>query len=207
MKRYDVYKQYSKGSMTLADAAANLGMTERDFKFRMTKWGNRLPTVLKLMDGVEQGAKNSKDVVEALGIQTRAANSLIGSFKVVRPLGEWRIERAAPKIKWDLHTKVAIDVIACSKTLTDAAIAGNISERQVRRVVAALIKQHCQMTYRDLSAMRVPDRCRIANEIEQNEQLDYANRQLLEAIEQGHTTVADEARKQVQYLEDLKRRR
>lgn len=207
MKRYDVYKQYSEGSMTLAAVAANLEMTERDFKFRVTKWGNRLSTVLNLMDGVEQGTKNSKDVAEALGIQTRAANSLIGSFKVIRPLGEWRIERAAPKIKWDLHTKVAIDVIACSKTFADAAIAANISERQVRRVVSALVKQHCQMTYKDLAAMKVQDRRRIANDIDLKEQSDHASRQLLQAIELGHTTIVDEARKLVQDLEDSKRGR
>lgn len=81
---------------------------------------------------------------------------------------------ASSKVKWEVIKNYAIEVIADSMTAEQAALAADVSTRQLRRWVAQLLDTHLGIVSRDLRAMPLAKRRRLADQIEESEGLSAA---------------------------------
>ena len=162
-------------------------------KFRMTKFGHRLPLVLATLDKIRNDEITRPEAAEVLGVTTRQINHLMNNWKVERPLKAYLVTRQASKIKWELRKKYAIDFIAGTIDINQAAEAAKCSDRQMRRWVSELLMKHYEMPFKDLKLVQDRRRIRLAQEIEEAEGIELAKQRVLEAISDGKKAIEDEA--------------
>lgn len=193
MKLLDIYSMMESGDLNEEGAAAALGTTLKDLRFRVTRWGNRLPLVLSIMDKLRDERISRQDAAEALGVTPRQVNALMNTWKVVKPPKAYLIERRASKVKWEVHKKFAIDFIAGSGSIDDAAEGADVSTRQMRRLVSQLIDKHYGMVFKDLRTLSLARRRRLAQEIETAEGLELTKQQALSPVLRGEKTIQEEA--------------
>lgn len=193
MNLIDVYSLLQSKQLTPSGAAQALNLTERDLKFRLTRWGHRLPLLLATLDKLKAGAIDTQEAAEALQVTPREVNALMTSWRVRRPIKQYLVQRTATQVKWEVHKKFAIDFIAGATTIDEAAEGADLSPRQMRRVVSQLLDKHFQMVFKDLKDISLKRRRRLADEIETAEGLEYAKQQVLNDIANGRKTHTEEA--------------
>lgn len=197
MNLIDVYSMVQSGQLTETEAAEALGLTLTRYRSRCTKWGHRLPLMFSVMDKIRTDQITRDEAAKALGITVRAINKLSLSWKVARPVKAYLVQRTASKVKWEIRKKYAIDFIAGSGTIEDAAEAAEVSSRQMRRWVSELLMKHFQMPWKDLATLTDFKRRRLAQEIETAENLDLAKQSVVSSITRGEKTLEDEALERV----------
>lgn len=197
MTLLDVYSLFSKGDITTSEAAKAFGITERDLRFRITRYRERLPLVLSVLDKIRRDEITRAEASAALKVTTREVNYLMATWRVRRPLKPYLVQRSASAIKWEIRKKFAIDFIADAGTIDDAAEGANVSVRQMRRWVSDLLKKHFGMVFKDLRTLPLKRRQRLAAEIEEAEGLELAKQQMLQAIADGKKSLTDEASERV----------
>lgn len=193
MNLLDVYNMLQKNEITPDVAATALGLTPKDLKFRLTRYGVRLPLVLATLDRIRHDTMTRDEAAQALSLGVREVNQLMQTWKVRRPLKPYIVQRSISKVKWEVRKKFAIEFIAGTCTLDDASENAGVSTRQMRRWVSDLLKAHFEMPFKDLHRLSLPRRARLADEIEEAEGLELAKQQVLNEIAHGKRTLAEEA--------------
>ena len=168
-------------------------MTLKTFRFRCTKWGHRLPLLLAILDKIKEDKITREEAAEALAVTVREVNQLMKSWNISRPLKEYALNKAKAEVKWEIRKRFAIDYIAGSAELEDAAERAEVSTRQMRRWVSDLIHQHFGMVWGDLRLISNAKRKALALEVEKAENLELERQQTLNAIASGRKTLESEA--------------
>lgn len=200
MNLLDVYNAHVKGEITEKEAAALFGITVRNLRFKITRYGMRLPTVLATLDKISRDQISRDNAAVAMGVQVREVNNLMAEFKVTRPIPEYVINQTLTEIKWEIRKKFAIEFIAGSCTIEEAAENAECTTRQIRRWVENLLKKHFEMPYKDLKKLALHKRQRLANEIEAAEGLEMAKVSIINAINRGEKSVEQEASERLAML-------
>jgi len=206
MSLYDVYSQYNQGKITEEEAASQFGLTLRDFRFRKSRFGERLPQVLKVLDQIAADEISRSDAAALLQVEGRTINRLQQSWSTVRPVKEYKVKEAVAAIKWEIHKKYACEYIADRITLEEAAEKTNTSTRQVRRWITKLIVKHFGITFKDLADINWMRRRKMADQIEEAEGLESSKQQLLEAVAEGDMAIEELAAERLQSKHALKGR-
>lgn len=193
MNLLDVYNLMVTNQITVQEAAKTLDMSERDMKFRITKWGHKLPLLLAVLDKIKADIITREEAAEALNLSPRQINKLQETWGIERPLKAYLVDKAAIQIKWEIRKKYAIDFIAGGTEMEEAALGAEVSTRQMRRWVSDLLKAHYDMPYKDLLTLSLTKRKRLADEIETAENLELAKQQVLKSIADGKMSVEQEA--------------
>ena len=193
MTLLEVYSMMEAGQINHEQAAQALGMDLKTLKFRMTKFGHRLPLVLATLDKIRNGEIERSEAADLLNVSSRQVNHLMTNWKIERPIRAYLVERAASKIKWEIRKKFAIDYIAGSKEIDEASDLAGVSVRQMRRWVSELLMKHYEMPFKDLKLVSDRRRLRLAEEIETAEGLELAKQRVLEAIADGKKAIEEEA--------------
>lgn len=193
MNLLDVYNLMITNEITQEQAAGTFGFSERDLKFRMTRWGHRLPLLLACLDKIKADTMTRSEAADTLGISTRQINKLQETWKVARPLKTYLVDKAATQIKWEIRKKYAIDFIAGGIDFETAAEGAGCTTRQMRRWVADLLVKHYEMPYKDLIPLSLKRRKRLADEIETAENLELAKQNVLKSIADGKMSIEEEA--------------
>lgn len=201
------YTQFQKGELSEEQFAQILNCTVFGLRVRMGKQGSKFKLTLKTLDELASGTTNTQAAAEKLNCSTRTINSMRENYGVARPVGEWKVRRIGAKIKWDVHKKFALDFIAGTIKLEDAAQAAGLCDRQVRRWVTQLLEKHTDHTWKSHSKLGITQQYHLAREIETKEDLDVQRKMLADAIARGDKTVHGEATDRVVYMRDSKRRK
>lgn len=182
MKLIEIYTMMERGDLSEDETARVLNMSVRNLRFRLTKWGHRLPLLLSTLDKIREDKISRVDAAEVLQVTPREINHLMNSWKITRPIKGYLIDRAKADVKWEVRKKFAIDFIAGHLEMDDAAVAADVSPRQMRRWVSDLLMTHFEMPYKDLKQVSNPQRLRLAREIERAEGLEDAKQRVIDAI-------------------------
>lgn len=193
MNLLDVYNLFDKGEITQEEAASTLGMTLKTFRFRCTKWGHRLPLLLAILDKIKEDKITREEAAVALSVTAREVNQLMKSWNISRPVKEYALNKAKAEVKWEIRKRYAIDFIAGSSEIDDAAERAEVSVRQMRRWVSDLINKHFGMVWGDLKLLSNAKRKALALEVEKAENLELERQQTLNAIASGRKTLESEA--------------
>lgn len=197
MSLYATYQKYKQGKITEEEIAQEYGLSLRVFRLRRAKLKDRLEETLTVLDKIHSGAITRHEAAETLGVTARQVNNLQTSWKIKRPLAEYLISRATSKVKWEVRKNYAIEFIADSLTLDDAAEHANVSVRQMRRWVTELLKKHHGMVFRDLRELTHQRRLTLADEIEEAEGLENAKRSVIQAVAMGEKAIREVALERV----------
>lgn len=205
MNHLDLYKQYKKGTLTLADWAEVLDIKETSLKIRVTKQGARLPKFLATLDKIASGALTMKEGAELLGVAPRAMSTNCATWKVQKPVSDFVLTRTTATLKWDVRKKFALDFIAGRYNLDQASESAEISTREMRRWVWKLLDKYQIGDFRSLVDTSLRQRRKWAEDIEQAEGLEHAKLRLLETIGAGQRALAEVALEQA--TDKLRRRK
>lgn len=195
MKLLDMYVALTAREITLAQAAAALGLTEKSLKIRIAKHGHRLPLVLSVLDKINENQITRDGAAEALEISVRTVNALMENWKVARPLADHAITSATAQVKWEVRKKFALDFIRGNLNLDQASEAAGVSTRQMRRWVSELISKHFGMVYKDLAELDSLKLRRVADAIRDAENLEEAARHTADQVARGLVTAREVGRK------------
>ena len=193
MNLLDIYSLLEKGELTQEEAAKALDLTEADLKYRLTRWGHRLPLMLATLDKIKADRITRAAAAELLNVTPREINNLMNNWSVKRPIKEYAITRETSKVKWEIRKKFAIEYIAGQSTLEDAAARACVSERQIRRWVADLLAKHFQLQWKDHAKLSLQQMTRMADEIERKENLEMTKINTINSIACGAKTEQEEA--------------
>lgn len=197
MTLIELFGMLESGKITDTEAANSLGMTVTSFRSRRTRWGNRLPMLLSVLDRIRAGTITRSEAAAALSVTGREVNKLTESWSVVRPVKQYLLTRATSKLKWDLHKKHALDFISGSSSLEEASMYSGLDERSMRRWIAKLLERNVQMTWKDLKATPEKLRKSLADEIERAEDLNTDKMNVVRAIARGDMTLEEVALERV----------
>jgi transposase len=189
MPLLNAYLQYTRNKLTLEELAEFYGLTVRDMKFRISRYGDDLPKVLDVLDRIGRNAISRTEAAEELGKSARQVNALMESWKVKRPISDYLVTNEAADLKWVVRKKWAIDYIAGGVNIEDAAASAGVSSRQMRRWVSELLIKHYQMPFKDLATVPERKRSKLALEIETAEGIEYAERELVLTVARGEKTI------------------
>jgi hypothetical protein len=189
----EMYSALQRGEITVDQAAAALKIRPRDMRARMTRWGHRLPLLLATLDNVRHNNIDRDTAADTLSVTPREVNMLMARWHVQRNLTEATIRKAGAQVKWEIRKKFAIDYIAGSTEIEEASEAAGVSTRQMRRWVSELLNKHFGMVFKDLRALSLKRRHRLADEIETAEGLELAKQNVLNSIATGKKSLQDEA--------------
>lgn len=193
MSLFDVYKALKKGEISHEQAAEALGLTPESLKMRMDRHGTKFPKMLKTLDKIGNDTITRSEAAEILEVTERTVNHLMRSYRIARPLKEYLLRRTGAKVKWEIRKKFAIDLIAGSSTLEEAADSAQVHPRQMRRWVIHLLDKHYAMTWKELTKLTLPKRARLADEIETAEGLELAKQNVINDIAKGNRQIREEA--------------
>lgn len=193
MRLLEVYGALQGDHITHDEAAKLLGITARDLKFRITRWGPRLPILCATLDMIADGTCTRAEASAMIGVSERQVNHLMETWKVSRPIAKYVVDQTISQIKWEIRKKYAIEFIGGFSTIEEAAEGAEVSTRQMRRWVSDLLDEHFQMAFKDLKDLTPRKRAQLAQEIEDHEGFEYAKRAVLQSISRGETTLQEEA--------------
>ncbi len=205
MNLLDIYCSWQRKDITDEEVAEAYGLSAKDWKFRTTKWGHRLPLLLSMLDKIKEGQVTRSDAAVALEVSVRQVNNLMRTWSVNRPIAEYAFNKVRSEVKWEVRKKFAIEYIADSCTVEEAATNAGVSTRQMRRWVSDLLRKHFQMVFKDLKQVTHKNRVRLANEVETAEGLESAKSNAIRSIVVGEKRIEDEAIDRL--LKERKRRR
>ena len=197
MSLYSTYTLWLHKKIDDAEAAQAYGLTEKDWKFRLSRYGKRLPLVLKTLDRISEDELTREEAAALLQVSPRQINQLQIAWKVTRPLKEYVVNRAVSEVKWEIRKKFAIEFIAGSCKIDEAAENATVSERQMRRWVSELLDKHFGMVYKDLKDLALRRRQRLADEIETAEGLEVAKLNVLAEVAKGEKAIQEVALERV----------
>lgn len=206
MNRYKVYRDFLEEKITEEQAAKALGITERDWRFRQTKYGSKLPKVLMTMDRIDNDEITRDEAAKVLNVTARQVNNLMKSWNAGRPIKEYLINRAVSSVKWELRKKFAVEYIAGTSDFETAALGAEVSVRQMRRWVEDLLQAHYGITTKDLKHISLSRRGKMADEIEEREGLEYAKINVLNEVAKGLVAIEEVALRRVMSKRTLKGR-
>lgn len=149
--------------------------------------------LLAILDKIKEDKITREEAAEALAVTVREVNQLMKSWNISRPLKEYALNKAKAEVKWEIRKRFAIDYIAGSAELEDAAERAEVSTWQMRRWVSDLINQHFGMVWGDLKLLSNAKRKALALEVEKAENLELERQQTLNAIASGRKTLESEA--------------
>jgi hypothetical protein len=204
MDLLDIYASMQRGGIDADGAAKLFGLHERAMSIRISRWGHRLPLMLSLMDKLKRAEVTTAEAADVLSVSTREINRLMKSWNVRRPIKSYRLTKAASAVKWELRKKYAIDYIAGSINIEEAAMSADVTSRQMRRWVTDLLKTHRAIAWKDLKRLSNRQRWRLAGDIETAESLEMSKQQVLQSITYGQTTINEVALERV-VLDDQRR--
>ena len=193
MTYLSIYNALTENEITLKQAAELMNLSAKSLRIRMAKHGHTFPVLLTVLDKIKANAITRDDAAVILQTTTRQVNKVAESWGVRRPLRPYLVTRAGSKVKWELHKKFAIDFIAGSANLIEAAEDGGVSDRQMRRVISDLLKKHYEMPFKDLNTLSLTKRRRLAEEIEKAEGLEFEKQAMLKSIADGKLSIAEVA--------------
>ena len=193
MNLLDVYILHDRGEITDDEAAEALQMSVKTWRFHLKRHGLRLPLVLAILDKVREDRITRSEAAEALGRTERQVNMLMQNFKAPRPLKEYLLLRERAQVKWEVRKRFAIDYIAGTMALDDAAEHAEVSDRQMRRWVKDLLDKHFGMVWGDLKELDATRRYKLASQIEELEKLELRKQRALNDIASGRKTLEEEA--------------
>lgn len=205
MKLLDTYLALQTGEITIDEAAKVFGTNPKGLKIRLTKHGEGIQTVLKTLDLLAEDAITRDEAALTLGVSVRGVNILMNSWGVVRPIKAYAVDRAASLVKWEIRKKFSTDFIAGRLSLAQAAMLAGVSERQIRRWVSELLREHMGMVYKDLATLDHLRLQQVAKAIVEAENMSEETRRTADEVSVGKTTVHDEAEKRVIVLKREKR--
>ena len=168
----EVFTDLSKGDITIEKASLLLDCEERLIKMRLTRWGDKLPTLLFCLQSLQDGTVTAEAVADELQVSKRDVYQLTEKWNITlpeRPEGEYSKRRKSAATKWTRIIKAAISVIA-GDDLESAAIQAEVSERQLRRWVDKLLKEYHGIVWKDMNMLPLPRRRELARSIEENQQ-------------------------------------
>jgi hypothetical protein len=197
MKLFEIYRAMIRSEISHDEAAEQFGITPRDLKFRLTKYGKRMPRVLKTLDKIQEDRMDRTTAAETLGVSLRQVNNLMESWGVQRPLKEYLVDRAVSEVKWEIRKKFAIEYISGSCTIEEAAENAGVSTRQIRRWVSELLAKHYEIVFKDLKHIPLSRLRRMADEIEEKEGLEVAKQNVLREVLKGETAIEEVALQRV----------
>jgi hypothetical protein len=206
MSLYDTYAQYVKNKKTEEETAEAFGLSLKDFRYRLTRYGDRLPQVLSTLDRIATDEITRTDAAAILGVKERSINALQKSWAVNRPIKEYKVRAAVSQVKWEVAKKVACEFIAGTTTIEKASELSGLSTRQMRRWVTKLIVKHFGITFKDLADMTLSKRGRMADHIENAEGLEAAKQKVLGQVVLGQKALEDVAVERLQSMHSLKGR-
>jgi transposase len=146
-----------------------------------------------VLDKIQDGKITRNEASVALGITNRQVNHLMQTWRVQRPIANYFFEHVAAQIKWEIRKKYAIEFVAGTCTVEEAAENAQVSARQMRRWVSELLQKHFGMVWKDLRTLSDSKRRRLADEIETAEGLELAKQNVIRSITVGETTLNDVA--------------
>lgn len=193
MSLYETYSKLLRGKITEEEAAKAYGFTVTDLRRRRTRFGNRLPQVLSVLDRIANDEMSRDEAATALGTTTRNVNKLQESWAVDRPIKDYLVDRAVAAVKWEIRKNYAIEFIAGSMPLLEAAEHAQVSDRQMRRWVTELIGKHFGIVFKDLKTITDRRRLQMADDIEAAEGLEVAKQRVLREVVMGEKTLQDVA--------------
>lgn len=193
MDLLDIYSAMQRGDITVEEAAVAMNMPLRTLKFRLTRWNHRLPLLLSVLDKCRHGTIDRQEASSTLQVSPREVNHLMVNWRVVKPIPTYLVMKATSEIKWELRKKYAIDYIAGSCRIEEAAEGAHVSSRQMRRWVSELLQKHFGMVFKDLRQMPYRKLQRIAQEIEESEGLELAKQNVLKEVADGRRAIEEEA--------------
>ena len=191
MKLLEVYSLLEAQKITLEEAARVWGATPGGLKTRLTRRGHKMPLVLGVLDKIAEDKISRDEAAEVLGVSPREVNDLMNRWSIKRPLKEYRVDREAAQVKWEVRKMYSIDYIAGRMTLEQASEAAGVSDRQMRRWVSTMLKEHFGATFMDLRYMPLIKRQRLASEIEDAERLVRERKNVLKAVADGRKSVRE----------------
>jgi hypothetical protein len=206
MSLYQTYKQFVQKKKSEEETAEAFGLTLKDFRYRLTRYGDRLPQVLSTLDRIATDEITRADAAAILGVKERSINALQNSWAVNRPIKEYKVRAAVSQVKWEVAKKVACEFIAGTTNIERAAELSGLSTRQVRRWVTKLIVKHFGITFKDLDGMTLAKRGRMADHIENAEGLEAAKQKVLGQVVLGQKALEDVAVERLQSMHSLKGR-
>lgn len=189
MNLYPIYVKFNKQQITEEQAAEQLGLSLTDWRFRRTKYGKRLPLILKTLDRIYNDEISRDDAAAILDVTTRQINNLMNSWLIARPLKDYLVKKEAIQIKWALRKKAAIEFIAGQTSLDQAAEDAQVSTRQMRRWVADLLDRHFGATFKDLRGLPQTKRLKMADTVEREEGFEAAKLNVLNEVTKGHLAI------------------
>lgn len=192
---------------TLDEASSALGVEPQVLKARLTRWGNRLPRLIRTLDSIREDKITRDEAAAKLGVSVRQVNNLMISWEVKRPLKDYLVTREASKVKWEIRKKCAIDYISGVTSLIDASEEAEVSDRQMRRWVSDLLKKHYEMTYKELNGLSLTKRKRLAEEVETAEGLELEKQQALRDVTTGVKSIRETALARVMFRRSGRDRR
>lgn len=197
MSLTEIYRRYRLGKTDLVTAAAEFGFSGRGLAIRLAKWGDKLPKILLTLDQIVADKIDRDKAALALGVSTRQVNKLTESWGVQRPIKQYLFDREVTRLKWGMRKKFAVDYIAGTVSLNNAANAAGVSSRQMRRWVSDLLMDHHGIVFKDLAKLSIETQHRLAKEIASGEQIDVEGQSALLKIAAGEISMADEAASRV----------
>ncbi len=197
MSLYDIYSRWVHEKITDDEAAKLFSLTSKDFRFRVTRYGKRLPVVLKTLDRIASDQITREDAAKLLKVSARRVNQLELNWGVARPIKQYIINKAVTSVKWEIRKKFAIEYISGSATLEEAAENANVTDRQIRRWVSDLLEKHFGMVFKDLKDLTSAKRLRLADEIEEAEGLEISKINVLNEVSKGLKAIEEVAMERV----------
>ena len=191
MKLQDIYTLLDRHEITEEEAAEALDMSLKTLRFHIRRHGHRLPLILIVMDKLAENQITRDEAATLLGVSVRQINMYERTWKITKPLKPYLFSRERAQVKWELRKRFAIEYIAGTMSLDDAADKAEVSDRQMRRWISELLDRHYGMVWGDLNVIDEAKRRRIADEIQQKEQLEYEKTRTLDNIASGRKDIGD----------------
>lgn len=192
-KLLEIYNLMNSGELTEEQVAKALNLDLKYLRLRLSRWGHKLPLLFATLDKIRDDKISREEAAEVLSISTRQVNKLQESWSIQRPVKTYLVDKASVQIKWEISKKYAVDFIAGSMTIEESAESAGLSTRQMRRWVSDLLLKHYEMVHKELVSLPLHRRKRLADEIEEAENLEISKQQVLKSISDGKLSIQDEA--------------
>lgn len=193
MKLIEAYTKYRNGEITEEQAAEAFNQTVKRFRFTLTRYKDDIEIRLSVLDAISEDGITREEAATALKTSPREVNQLMKNWGITRPVKTYLVDKEKADIKWAIRKRFAIDFIAGSVEISDAADNADCSERQMRRWVSDLINEHYGMKWGDLKLISNRRRAEMAQEIEEKEGLKLEKQQALNDIIRGKKSLEEAA--------------
>lgn len=197
MTLYQVYSSWVQGKLSDEQVAEAFQISVKVWKFKVTRYGKTMGITLKTLDRIAEDQITREEASKILGVTPRAVNLLMETWGVKRPLKEYLIKRSETEIKWEIRKKGAIEYIAGTATLEEAAEIAMCTDRQMRRWITELLHRHLEMPFKDLKLLSARKRKQVADEIEEAEGLEMDKINAINEVSRGSKQIRDLALERV----------